>query len=384
MIRTLLITKIEFLCLRPLAIITIATMFKHSSMKNAFDLTFSLLCIGPLTVVFWRGTFNAITELFFRDLPTFESRWQPALILYFTGMFMKISVDLIKLAVRDTLLNKGPCLQTISSALLLYLDAFFGVVMWVGGFNFLYVFPSMYWYSLTGVLVIASIILMLLRAYHCAGGVPLNISTDEFENVFSPTNYFGTKFSSVDSYKAILDTIFIYSVVHTLVICCWWGMWELENRYILFPCEITVKDIQAWDSVIIAYFLVFVVVAFSNSGNENSLSEERIISNTVTNNFFAFLSFLAAVNYWRGMWSLLDFYFFPSMGLWNNLILSHIIGFLGSLLVGSALSLTQSSKKDSNSPEFFSCQYFSKERMCSDLDPYEHLDQPSEATPLLV
>ena len=30
-------------------------------------------------------------------------------------------------------------------------------------------------------------------------------------------------------------------------------------------------------------------------------------------NFAAFLALLSAVNYWRGVWSLLDFYFLPNI-----------------------------------------------------------------------
>lgn len=359
-------------------------MSVRKTMQTALDLAFSLLCIGPLTVLYWRGTFNYITDLAFRDLPAdFSSRWYPALVLYLTGMFMKISIDLTKHSLRDILINKGPCLQTFASTVLLYLDAFFSVVMWVGGFNLLYVFPGLYWFSLTGVLIISSIILMFINAFHHTGGcVPLAISTDEFENVFNPCNYFGSKFES-SSFKVILDTIFSYSVVHTLVICLWWAMWELENRYILFPCEITIKDIKAWDSVIIAYFMVFVVVAINNSVKEMK-EEDGKFSKSAAANFAAFLAFLAAVNFWRGIWSLMDFYFFPSMNLWENLLLSHIVGFLGTLLAGSTLSLTQSSEKNSNTPEFHSTQYWSKYGVCGKMDQYEDLDQHTETTPLVM
>lgn len=253
-------------------------MFTRSSLRSTFDLVFALLCAGPLTVTFWRGTFNALTEMVFGDLTTLESRWQPAFTLYIMGTFMKITIDLTKHSLRNTLINKGSVLQTFFSTILLYLDAFFGVVMWVGGFNLLYVFPGLYWFSLTGVLLISCFILIIIKAFHGVGGVPLNISIDEFENIFDPCNYFGTKLDTDSNYKLILDTIFTYGFVHTLVICCWWGLWELENRYILFPCEITVKDIQAWDSVIIAYFMVFVVVAINNNTKEDTREEERICS----------------------------------------------------------------------------------------------------------
>jgi len=353
-------------------------------MQSALDLMFSLLCLSPLTVVFWRGTFNAISDLAFRELPNINDRWYPALILYLTGMSMKIILDITKHSLRGILINKDSCIQSFASMILVYFDSFFGVVMWVGGFNLLYVFPSIEWYSLTSVFFIGIIFLMVIKAFHCTGGVPLAVFTDEFENVFNPSSYFGIKYDTSFSYKVLLDTIFTYSVVHTMVICCWWSMWELENRYILFPCEITVKDIEAWDSVIISYFLVFVVVAINSSIKEMEEEEEGQFKNTAFANFVALLSFLASLNFWRGIWSLLDFYFFPSMHLWNNLLLSHIIGFLGAYLAGTSLSLTQSSKKDSDTPNFQSCSYFSRNGMCGKVDQYEDMDHQTESTPLIV
>jgi len=357
-------------------------MSLRSTMQSALDLLYSLLFVGPLTVLFWRGTFNAISDIAFRDLPDFASRWYPALILYVIGTSMKIIVDLTKHSLRETLINKGQCLQTFTSMVLIYLDAFFGVLMWVGGFNLLYVFPSFYWYGLTGLLIIASSILMFIRAFHCTGSIPLNVYTDEFENVFNPSNYFGSKLDNTCSLKVILDTIFSYSVVHTLVICCWCSMWELENRYILFPCEITVKDSKAWDSVVLSYFLVFVVVAINNSVKEMK-EEDGQVSKTVATNFTAFLAFLASVNFWRGIWSLMDFYFFPNMDIWENLLLAHIVGFLGSFMAGSSLTLIQSSKKDPDTPNFHSCQYWSKYGVCGNKNQYENLDLETETTPLV-
>jgi len=356
----------------------------RTTCQSTLELMFSLLCLGPLTVLFWRGTFNTVSDLAFGELPTINDRWLPALTLYITGMSMKIILDLLKLSLRNVLINKDSYIQSFASLILVYLDAFFGVVMWVGGFNLLYVFPSVEWYSLTSVLFIACIFLMVIRAFHCTGSVPLALSTDEFDNVFNPSSYFDIKFDTTSfSYKLILDTVFTYSVVHTVVICCWWSMWELENRYILFPCEITVKDIEAWDSVVISYFLVFVVVAVNRSIIEMEESDAPFNKISAAN-FVAFLSFLASLNFWRGIWSLMDFYFFPSMNLWNNLLLSHIIGFLGSYLAGSSLSLTQSSKKDSKTPSFHSCSYFNRSGMCGRLDQYEDMDQHTETTPLMV
>jgi len=356
---------------------------RNTTIKSTLDLAFALLCIGPIVVVYWRGTFNAVSEIMSRDFPTLDSRLKPSLILYLCGMSLKITLDLIKHSIREILRNEGAKQKIFATTIILYLDAIFSVLMWVEGFNFLNEFPILLsWYCLASILVVVSIILMLLKAFHCTGGVPLTIKTDKYDDVFNPTSYFGTKFNDNDiSYKLILDTIFTYSIVHTFVIICWWCLWELENRYILYPCEITVKDIQAWDSVIIAFFLVFVVVAICNHGNGGT-TEEHAGRKRAVENFLAFLSFIAAVNYWRGIWSLLDFYFFPFLGHWENLILSHIIGFLFSCLVRTTLCLTQSSLKDSKKPEFISCRYFSTDHEVIELKCLSM--QPSETSPLLV
>lgn len=344
------------------------------AVQSVLDLSFSLLWVGPLTVLFWRGTFNTITNMAFADLPTFSSRWYPALVLYLTGLLVKICVDLLKHVLRPILANQCAAIQYISTFILLYLDATFGVVMWVGGFNLLYVFPSLYWFSLTGVLIISTSILMFIQAFHCTGGTPLSIYKDEFENVLTPSSYFGTTLESNGCAKVVLDTIFSYGVVHFLVICTWWGMWELENRYILFPCEITVKDFQAWDSVILAYLFVFVVVALDKSLKE--MEEEEKLKRIVVANCVAFLAFLASLNFWRGIWSLQDFYFFPNMNLRENLLLSHILGFLGTLLSKTSLTLTQSSAKDcQTAPQFYACQYWGRGGVCGGRQEYQDLDQ---------
>jgi hypothetical protein len=321
--------------------------------------------------VSWPASYLLVISSF-ADLPI-DSMWYPALMLYLMGTLMKIAVDLIKQTMKDVLINKGTCLTILSSAFLLYLDASFGVVMWVGGFNLLYLFFGVYWYSLTSVFIIACIILMAIKAFHCTGGVPLAIGTDEFEIVFNPSNYFGTKLDSSCRFQVILDTIFTYSVVHSLVICCWWGMWELENRFILYPCEMTVKDIKAWDSVVISYFLVFVVVTINDSVVAMK-EEDGKLRKAAAANFTAFLTFLASLNFWRGLWSLMDFYFFPSVNLWENLVVSHLIGFLGTFMIGTSLTLTQRSRKDSNTPEFHSCKFWVSNKR----NQYEDLDQERE------
>lgn len=349
-------------------------MSPKSVTQDALDLAFSLILAGPLTVLFWRGTFNSVYFFAFEGCETLFDRWYPALILYISGLVVKVGLDLVKHSLGATIQNSGTFLKGFANLLIVYLDAVFGVVLWVGVFNLLYVFAGLYWWSLTSVLVVSTTALMMLKAFHCTGGTPLLLFTDE--KIVEPRNYFGTSLQSCGVFQVIGDTLFTYMVVHTLVICTWWGMWELENRYIFFPCEITFKDIMAWDSVVLSYMLIFLLVTINRSVRDMKDDTWK----TTTSNFVAFLAFLSSLNFWRGFWSLQDFYFFPSLTISENLALSHGVGFLALHLAKASLNLTQGSSKDLARPEFHSCVYWSRKDGGCLGDPYADLD---EERPLL-
>ena len=77
------------------------------------DILFSLFFVGPFTVLYWRGTFVSIVNVFiigkyeeeeFIESSNFklflgsspDKRWIPSLTLYLVGLLMKMIVDLIK------------------------------------------------------------------------------------------------------------------------------------------------------------------------------------------------------------------------------------------------------------------------------------------------
>jgi len=65
------------------------------------DILFSLLFVGPFTVLYWRGTFVSTYNFFISGYPASE-RWLPSVILYIIGLNMKILVDLIKHSLRES------------------------------------------------------------------------------------------------------------------------------------------------------------------------------------------------------------------------------------------------------------------------------------------
>lgn len=342
------------------------------------DILFSLFCVGPFTVLYWRGTFVSLVNVFITGSPPVK-RWIPSLILYLVGLLMKIIVDLIKNLLKEKIQNRNVVIQTISKIVIIYNDALFGVVFWVGGFNILYViFPSMQWYQLLTVFLLSSISLFTMNAFKCTTGTPIVIIRDSITNVFTPNSYFSGSRDSRDPTHIILDTIFSYLIVHSLVICCWWSVWELENNFILQPCEIIIKDFKAWDSVLIAFILATMIFGANDVVKAYCAMEEGSYRGLIVMHLVSFTAFLTSLNFWRGIWSLMDFYFFPNMIVEENLLLSHLVGFLWSVIAGTGLTLTQSSARDPEQLEFNHCQFWSSGTRPGDTE------QPSETSPLVL
>ena len=291
---------------------------------------------------------------------------------------MKIIVDLIKNLLKERVENRNVVIQTISKIVIIYNDALFGVALWAGGFNILYViFPSMMWYQLLTVFLLSSIPLFIMNAFKCTTGTPLIIIRDSISNVFAPNSYFSDSISRTPR-NIILDTIFSHVIVHSLVICCWWSVWELENNYIMQPCEIIIKDSKAWDSVLIAFILAAMIFGSNEVVKVYCAEKEGSFRGLLVMQLVSFTAFLTSVNFWRGIWSLMDFYFFPEMIVEENLLLSHLVGFLWSIIAGTGLTLTQIPARDPEELEFNYCQYWSgAEETRGDT-------QPSETSPLVL
>ena len=286
---------------------------------------------------------------------------------------MKILVDLLKHSLREKMERRGGLTQTLVRSVIIYLDSLFSVVMWVGGFYILYsLFPAETSYQLLSTFLLSCLVLLGSRAFCSTAGTPLSIIRDSNQNVFQPSSY-----GAVAS--VVLDTVISYSLLHSLVISCWWGCWELENNFILHNCEIVVKDIQAWDSVLLALLFSGLVLSLEGRVRQHWESGGRCAHFVFYS--MAFMSFLASLNYWRGLWSLMDFYFFPEMDLSLNLALSHLVGFLWSLTAGTALTLTQSSARDPAAPEFNNCRYWSRQETAETEDS---ISGPTENTPIIA
>jgi len=273
------------------------------------------------------------------------------LILYLTGLILKIFLDLLKHKLADIIIPCGVFIKFFTCSLIIYFDAISGVVFWVGGFNLLYLFPGTSWEGMCSVLVISSSLLMLGGGFHSTGGVPLRLSYDSTDSVLRPLGYL--EYNPSDGWcKLSLDIIFTHMVGHSLAISCWWSLWELENSYILYPTEMTMKDRVVWDSVVIGYVAAMVAVPLADSVN----NMEEGLPKLVAGNGLAWIALVSSLNVWRGLWSIYNYHFLPEFE--NNLMISHVLGASTSLIFRFGQNLTQTFSKDSPVIDIYSCDYW--------------------------
>ena len=129
-------------------------MSKMPHSKNVLvylDILFSLFFVGPFTVLYWRGTFVTIYNFFISGVKIIQKflfylitfagiaasdKWVPSLSLFTVGLSMKILIDVIKHYLKQKICDSHILLQIVVKVLIIYLDALFGVVLWVGALMF--------------------------------------------------------------------------------------------------------------------------------------------------------------------------------------------------------------------------------------------------------
>merc|ERR1719187_1820487 len=83
-------------------------------------------------------------------------------------------------------------------------------------------------------------------------------------------------------------------------------------------------------------------------------------------NCLSWVGLVGSLNVWRGVWSVADFHFLPELDLSTNLLVSHIVGFLGLLFCRSTLTLTFTVTKGSPNPSesVYYCNYWERFPAC--------------------
>ncbi|XP_053612487.1 uncharacterized protein fusl isoform X1 [Plodia interpunctella] len=193
---------------------------------------------------------------------------------------------------------------------------------------------------------------------------PYFLVTDGKEATYIFTTRFKTT-SSRETVLYVLDCVFSVAVVGSLVVFVWRGSWALLDIF-LFPDD---KVKSSWTSLIVGYALVvatFALQAPIRWAAARLHGAPRLLLADV----YHLVSFLATVNVWRGVWGMLDLYFFPETPKLSNWC-SHVISLTLLILLNCSNSvLVRGVYIDAEEPAgecvVFPCHYlrlyFHKER----------------------
>ncbi|XP_022123872.2 uncharacterized protein LOC110999223 isoform X1 [Pieris rapae] len=160
-------------------------------------------------------------------------------------------------------------------------------------------------------LIVGVVLILVLRSARNLLASPYFVVTDGKQ----PTYIFTTRYqkSSKETALYILDCVFSVTVVGSLVVFVWRGLWALIDIY-LYPDD-PVKS--CWTSLIVGYSMV--VVTFSLQAPMRwVVARLQGAPRLLIADVYHLLSFASTVNVWRGVWGLLDIYFLPDSPLLSN------------------------------------------------------------------
>ncbi|XP_028030331.1 uncharacterized protein LOC114243147 isoform X1 [Bombyx mandarina] len=305
------------------------------------DIVFSTFVVAPLVVSVWRGTWQ-IMDIYENYFPFVES--------YFMGIIVHISFAFL----RATFLARsagawsgenGGVLRWIRERLLsklyTYIFVLSNLTMWRGGWGVLDMFMSTvipdpddpHRAVLIAVLTfIFYFSAVLLRSSRNMLASPFLLYTDGKEATYLFTTRFKT-INSKDMALYVLDCVFSVSVVGSLVVFVWRGSWALLDIFIL-PDNL-VKSL--WISLALGYALV--IMTFSLQVPMCwAAARLRGAPRLLLADVYHLVSFFATVNVWRGVWGLLNVYFFPDWPKFSNWC-THIVSFCLLVLLNCSNSI---------------------------------------------
>ncbi|XP_075974622.1 transmembrane protein fuseless isoform X2 [Anticarsia gemmatalis] len=305
------------------------------------DAVFSCFIVAPQVVSVWRGTWGIMEqnpELF------------PYAQIYLLGIVIHICFALVrtKLLARSAGAYSNPnggaacwITERMLSRVYTYVFILCNIMHWRGGWGLLDAFVDTVTPNkedphrpvvIAAITLLFYITITVLRSSRNLLASPYFLVTDGKE----PTYIFSTRFNIPNSRETmlyILDCIFSVAVVGSLVVFVWRGSWALLDIF-LFPDD-QIKS--CWTSLIVGYALVVVTFALQ-APVRWSAARLHGAPRLLLADVYHLVSFVATVNVWRGVWGLLDIYFFPETPKLSNWC-SHVISLTLLILLNCSNSV---------------------------------------------
>ncbi|CAH0702239.1 unnamed protein product [Spodoptera exigua] len=299
----------------------------HAALLECADALFASLVVAPAVVTYWKSTWTLMDLYVLPDDPVGSAAACAAFGLCCDLLFSVFQTQLSKYLRPE----RGRLTYYIVSRLCTGVAGVACVGAWRGVWNLLNECTGDSARTLLSTTAAATLSLAALRALRNICAAPFAVAVDSPQDYFDVPTMFRT--NSRETMLYILDCIFSVTVVGSLVVFVWRGSWALLDIF-LFPDD---RTKSCWTSLIVGYAVVIVTFALQ-APVRWSAARLHGAPRLLLADVYHFISFIATVNVWRGVWGLLDIYFFPESPKLSNWS-SHIISLTLLILLNCSNSV---------------------------------------------
>jgi len=335
---------------------TMSTLKTKDWFLSLCDFLWSTIVIAPLVVLYWRGSWDLLEDVVFPPNNTTskgegnlkfvdedateqyseEFRKQlSGVVCYIGGLLVRIVLDLAKFHVGEFLRPKSKYVRVTFGRLYNAIYALAGVSFWRGVWFLMKLDVGLGTVQLLVVLIGSLAVLIFTKVPKSLISSPLAICLDQHEITFSNGTFF--RKTPETGCWFLIDVIFTNLIIRQFIVFCWWSLWSLENQFLL-PKDIGEKDkLVSYDSLLMGYGGA--IITFSFNRLIKDLTTTKLYITKPLSSLITVLAFFSSVNVWRGLWSMLDHYFLPSINQDENYIIGHVAGLtvLMCLLVSNTI-----------------------------------------------
>ncbi|XP_012253513.2 uncharacterized protein LOC105684613 isoform X1 [Athalia rosae] len=288
----------------------------NSKSKRALAITDGLLCaiiVAPLVVGHWRGLW---------ELMDLNSEIFPTWVCFFLGLGVHLFFAILKNILHaefDEMKETAGIFHRLASRLVrnayTFIFAAACIMHWRSGWIIFSDCTVHSWITQCATAVCV-VLLILLRSVRNLLSAPFILGIDKHGKVFLFPTRFNLNTRNWSLY--VLDCAFSVGVIGTLVVFAWRGSWVIFDLY-LYPDN---PEYSAVGSVVIGYAIV--VIMFSlQPVMRYACARLKGLPRIIAVDIFLLISFIGAVNVWRGVWNCLGLWFLPDepeLSCWITLL----------------------------------------------------------------
>jgi len=255
----------------------------------------------------------------------------------------------------EFLANRSKYAKLVGGWVYTALYALAGVSFWRGVWFLMKLDVGVGTWHLLVVLIGSLSVLLVSRVPKSLISSPLALAMDRHEVTFQNGTFF--RKTPDDGWWFLVDVIFTNLVVRQLIVFCWWSLWSLENEFLKLNFMGEESSDVSVDSLLIGYAGAMLSVTLDQLAQ--GLTSTKLYLARPISVFITLLAFFSSVNVWRGVWSMLNHYFFSNLDPDENYVISHIAGLciLSALLLSNTIS-NDMVVQDSESSSVINIQYW--------------------------